>query len=83
MPAMIADGMRNGDVTSMTMDEIKQSKKVWLTPKDVAKVCGCHPYTISLKARDGTLEFPYMRHGNRTKIPRIPFITFIEGSYRD
>ena len=63
----------------MTMEEIKSIDRPFLTPSDIAEVIGCHPYTISLKAANGTLEFPYFRSGNRTKIPRIPFINFVEG----
>ena len=67
----------------MTMAEIKASDKAMLTPEDVAEVLGVHPYTVSLKAMNGTLEFPFFRSGNRTKIPRIPFIIFVEGRYAD
>lgn len=63
----------------MTLSEIMASDKVMLTPKDVAPVLGCDPYAISLMARDmpEKLGFPIMRSGNRTKIPRKPFLRFL------
>lgn len=61
----------------MTLEEIINGDKHLLTPEDVAPVLGVHPYTICVKARNGTLEFPYFRSGNRTKIPRIPFLIWL------
>lgn len=67
----------------MTIDEIKACDRALLRPVDIAPILGCHPYEICIKARNGTLEFPFFRSGNRTKIPRIPFIIFITGHYAD
>ena len=61
----------------MTLEDIRDSDKALLTPEDIAPVMGCHPYTICVKAKNGTLEFPYFRSGNRTKIPRIPFLIWL------
>ena len=63
----------------MTLSDIKASDKVMLTPRDVAPVLGCDPYTISLTARDmpERLGFPVMRSGNRTKIPRKAFLKWL------
>ena len=63
----------------MTLEEIKKSNKVMLTPADVAPVLGCGQYYISIAARDKpeTLGFPFMRSGNRTKIPRKAFLKFL------
>ena len=63
----------------MTIEEIKASDKVFLVPKDIAPVLRCDPYSISLMARDypEALGFPVVRLGNRTKIPRIPFLQFV------
>ena len=63
----------------MTIKEIRESDRLLLKPADVAPVLGVHPYTICVKAKDGSLEFPFMRSGNRTKIPRIPFLNWLEG----
>ena len=63
----------------MTLDEIRGSDKPILIPADVAEVLGCHPYAVSVRAKDGTLPFPYFMSGNRTKIPRLGFLAWIEG----
>lgn len=65
----------------MTMEEIKTSDKCFLIPTDVAEVIGCDPQYIRIAARDcpEQLGFPVTRTGTRTKIPRIPFIQYVEG----
>jgi len=62
------------------MDDIKNSTKEFLVPKDVSGVLKCCPYTINLQAQsDPTkLGFPVVVMGRRVRIPRIPFIAFIE-----
>ena len=64
----------------MSLDDIRKSDKPVLKPADVAEVLGCHPYAISIRAKDGTLPFPYFMSGCRTKIPRIPFLEWLEGN---
>lgn len=66
----------------MTLEQIKASDKVFLTPSDIAEVLHCHPYDISIAARDcpELLGFPTTRIGTRTKIPRKPFINYVEGT---
>ena len=63
----------------MTLEEIKNSDKAMLIPKDVAPILKCDPYTISIKARDcpDMLGFPVCRLGNRTKIPRKAFLKWL------
>lgn len=65
----------------MTLDEIKKSDKLFLLPTDVAQVLGCNPHQIRMAARDDpeALGFPVTVIGSRTRIPRLPFIRFIEG----
>lgn len=59
----------------MTIEEIRASDKVFLTPAEAAPVLGCDPYLIRVAAKEGTnLGFPVVRIGTRTKIPRIPFL---------
>ena len=67
----------------MTAEEIRKSDRDWLLPREVAPVLGCHPYTICVKAKEGTLEFPYFRSGNRTKIPRKPFLQWLDGEHSE
>lgn len=65
----------------MTLEEIKQSDKDVLIPADVAPVIGCNPHQIRVTAhqRPELLGFPVIVVGTRVKIPRKPFIQFIEG----
>lgn len=61
----------------MTLEEIRKSDKVFLLPKDIAPVIGSNEQTIRVAARMGLLGFPVTFVGNRTKIPRIPFLEYI------
>lgn len=64
----------------MTIEEIRKSDKVVLTPTDIAPVLGVHPYSINKAKKDGTLEFPATFIGKNLKIPRIPFLKYVEGN---
>lgn len=68
-------------VIIVTLNEIRQSDKALLTPADIAPVLGCNPHQIRVTAhsRPELLGFPVCVVGNRTKIPRVHFIEFIEG----
>lgn len=61
----------------MTLEEMKASDKVVLTPQDVAPVLGMHPQYINLLAKKGELPFRCIRSGNRTKIPRLPLLEWL------
>lgn len=63
----------------MTIEEIKASDKLFLTPCDIAPVLECDPHAIRIIARDcpEQLGFPVIRVRSRTKIPRIPFLQFM------
>lgn len=65
----------------MTLTEIKGLDKPFLTPKEVAGVLGSDPQTIRVTARTAPerVGFPFTFTGNRMKIPRIPFLNFVEG----
>ena len=65
----------------MTLDDLKRLDREFLTPAQVAEVLGCDPQGIRVWARqrpDG-LGFPVCIVGSRTKIPKRPFIQFMEG----
>ena len=64
----------------MTLDELKALDEPVITPKIAAQFLKCNPYAISIAARDcpERLGFPVSRIGNRTKIPRLAFIRFLE-----
>lgn len=63
----------------MTLKDMIQSDKPFITPQDVADVLQCSEQIIRIQARDNpeALGFPVIRVGNRTKIPRKAFIRFM------
>lgn len=63
----------------MTVQEIIESDKEMLIPKDIAPILGCDPYTISVAARQAPelLGFNTIVLGTRTKIPRRAFLEYI------
>ena len=65
----------------MTLDEIRSSEKEVLTCQDVAAVLSCNPATLHMQAveQPGRLGFPVFVMGSRVKIPRRPFLKFMEG----
>ena len=63
----------------MTIEQIKSSTKLFLTPTEVAAVLESDPHTVRCTARQRPelLGFPFTFSGNRMKIPRIPFLRFL------
>ena len=63
----------------MTLEEIKASNKLFLTPAEVAPVLGSDPHTVRCTARQRPelLGFPFTFSGNRMKIPRLPFLRWM------
>lgn len=63
------------------MNQLNQSTSRFITPAEAAKAIGCDPNLIRLQAkqRPELLGFPVCVVGSRVKIPRVPFIKFIEG----
>lgn len=66
----------------MTLQELKKLDRNIITPAMAAQIIGCDPHYIRLQARNRPelLGFPVIVLGTRTKIPRVPFIRFIEGN---
>lgn len=62
------------------LEALKVNDQPFITPAQAAPVIGCDPLYIRIAARDcpEKLGFPILRCGNRTKIPRLPFIRFVE-----
>ena len=62
----------------MTLEEMKNSDKLFLTPAEVAPVMGSDPHALrgTAKQRPELLGFEFTFSGNRMKIPRIPFLRF-------
>lgn len=63
----------------MTIREVEALEREVLRPADVAAVLGIHPQCINEMAKAGTLPFPYIRSGNRTKIPKAGFLRWMQG----
>ncbi len=63
----------------MTLQEIKESDELFLTPLQVARVLKCDPGFIRYAARytPEKLGFPVMVVGNRTKINRKQFLEYL------
>lgn len=63
------------------LEELKTMDAVTITPAQAAPVLSCDPHFIRIKARTDpeSLGFPVTVLGKRTKIPRIPFINYVEG----
>lgn len=63
----------------MTLDELMQSKKLFVNPSDIAPILRCDPQCIRHQARasPSALGFPVIVQGSRVRIPRIPFLRFI------
>lgn len=63
----------------MTLDEIKTSTEIFLTPNDVATIIGSDAQTIRSTAKEDPrkLGFPVTIVGSRVKIPRKPFLAWI------
>lgn len=64
----------------MTLEELKKSEAATVNVGDVAEILGSTPQTIRVAARQrpDLLGFPIIIIGSRVKIPRLPFIQFIE-----
>lgn len=61
----------------MTIQEALTSEKTMLTSSEAGSLLGMHPQTLNLKAKNGSLPFPYIRSGNRTKIPRLALLRWL------
>lgn len=65
----------------MTLDDVKKLDKDFLTAKDIQHIIQCDPNIIRLQAHkdQSKLGFPVIVANSRVKIPRIPFIQYVEG----
>lgn len=66
----------------MTLENIKKSTEIWVTPNDIAPILGCNPQAIREQAKANTLPFAFYMSGakqGRIKINRESFLNFMEG----
>jgi hypothetical protein len=65
----------------MTLDEIRTTEKVWLTPDDVSDVLESNPQAIRIQAQEdpSKLGFPVTVIGTRVKINRNLFLAYFDG----
>ena len=66
----------------MTLTDIRASTQVCLTAADIAPVLGCDPHSIRIQARTRPerLGFPVIVTCRRVRIPRTPFLAYLEGT---
>lgn len=63
------------------LEEIKRMDNPFITPQQAARVIGCDPAYIRITARGPNpraLGFDTTVIGTRTRIPRVPFIRYVE-----
>jgi hypothetical protein len=67
----------------MTLPEMRESKKVFLTCGDVSELLQADPNSIRAQAHEDQtkLGFQTIVIGRAVKIPRIPFLKFIGQIY--
>jgi hypothetical protein len=65
----------------MRLEELEEMEEEYIRPETAAKVIGCNPNKIRVEARDNpkNLQFPVVRMGRDTYIPRRAFIRFTKG----
>ena len=65
----------------MTIEEIRLTDKMMLSPKDIGEVLGSDPGTIRLTARMAPerVGYPFTFVGNRMKVPRDGFLRWYDG----
>jgi len=64
----------------MTLEDIKKMDCSTITPAVAASVLCVNPHSIRIAAHTEpqSLGFPVIVIGTRTRIPRLPFINFLE-----
>lgn len=65
----------------ISLDQIRAMKEETLTAQTVGRVLGCSPQYIRILARESPdkLGFPVLVYRSRVKIPRRPFVLYMEG----
>ena len=61
----------------LTLDEIIHSDLDMLNMTQISRVMGMHPARLNYYAQTGQLMFPVQKSGNRWKVPRRAFLTWM------
>lgn len=64
-----------------TLNDLRASAEATISAAEAASVLGMSPQWLRLMAREspGKLGFPVIVYGKRVKIPRLPFLHYLEG----
>lgn len=62
-----------------TLEDLRNSEKMFFSPGDICGVLGSNPQTIRVtaKQRPDLIGFEFTFTGNRMKIPKVPFLRFM------
>ncbi len=65
----------------MSLDDIRKIDRPWLLAREVAPVLQMEAHSIRLQAHHDAsrLGFPVIITGRRVRIPKAPFLAFMEG----
>jgi hypothetical protein len=81
LPCILSRRKKESKVLNLTLSDLKSQDTATITADTASKVLNCNPHYIRVAARQcpEKLGFPVIVYGSRVKIPRIPFIKFMEG----
>lgn len=63
----------------MTLEEIENSDKLFISPREMSQALNVPYYGIILAAKKGTLNLPFYFSGNRLKISREAVVALAHG----
>lgn len=68
-------------MAKLTLEEIRRMEKDTITPEEASGPLGCtgHLLTVKCHEKPEEVKFPFLCIGNRTIIPRIGFLNWMEG----
>ena len=68
----------------MTIDDLRNSTKDFLSPTEVGKIPHSDPQSIRVTARQRPelIGYPLTFSGNRMKIPRIGFLSWLTQAFK-
>lgn len=64
----------------MTLEELKNSTKLTVSPTEASGLLGCSPYNLNVAARSGHLHIRHFFAGRNLRISRADLLAFCTGS---